>query len=181
MPFRLSGVTELLKHRGVLPNLRQTLLVEIARQSRQVAAGINFTLIGNERHAGAGQTTFGHGLHAIRMARPRGPGMRMKVDSRRAGHGQIRGADLLPIAAKRGLRQRGSAALRRTALAHDAEVVRRAGGFQLDAAFLRAVVKPIQDFFVFVGRHRSLYSSSSCSIPSPFFHCGEIMKIELAR
>ena len=47
----------------------QALLMEIARQRRQVAARINFTLIGNERHARAGQTTLGHRLHAIRVAR----------------------------------------------------------------------------------------------------------------
>src|SRR5271157_144531 len=82
LAFQVAGVTEFEKHRGVFPDLRQTLLMEIAGQNRQVAAGINFTLIGNERYARAGQTAFGHGLHAIRVARADRAGRRVKANSR---------------------------------------------------------------------------------------------------
>ncbi|MGA8577505.1 MAG: hypothetical protein WB579_02410, partial [Bryobacteraceae bacterium] len=46
LALQITGVAELEKHRGVLPNLRQTLLMEIASQNRQIAARVNFTLIG---------------------------------------------------------------------------------------------------------------------------------------
>ena len=92
----------------------------------------------------------------------------------------------------RGLHERCSAALRRTALAHDAEVVRRAGGFQLDAAFLRAVVKPIQNLFVFVGRHHLLFGDAhtaahrnqqesvegvGAQLPRHFQHSGKLVGV----
>ena len=65
-----------------------------------------------------------------------------------------------PLPPNAGSRQRGSATFCRAALAHDAEVVRRAGGFQLNAAFLGAIVKPIQNFLVFLGRHHLLFGNA---------------------
>ena len=75
----------------------------------------------------------------------RRPAARLQGDSRRARHGHIRGANFVGM---RSRRRHGMFAARHAvggaALAHDAEVMRRTGGFQLDAAFQRLIVEPVQ-------------------------------------
>src|SRR5512133_3546990 len=50
----------------------------------------------------------------------------------------------------------GGAAVSGTALARDAEVVRRTGRLQLDAALEGLVVEPVQHLLVFLGRNHLL-------------------------
>src|ERR1039457_1905293 len=45
LAFKIVRVPKLLEHRGIFPDLRQRLLVEVAGQYRQITAGINFAPI----------------------------------------------------------------------------------------------------------------------------------------
>lgn len=45
LAFQIIRAAQLLKNRGAFPNLTERLLVEVARQDRQVSAGINLASV----------------------------------------------------------------------------------------------------------------------------------------
>src|SRR5207302_9644415 len=154
---QVVSLAQLAKDFGVLPDFGEALLAEVPRNHAQVSAGINFALMRNEAHTGASQTTLGHGVHVVGMAGGmtgrRLSALRLQQDSGRTRHHHVAWADLsLRDCCLYSCRSLNWAALRNSALANHAEVMGCAGSFQLDAAFQRLVIKPVQHLFVFFRR-----------------------------
>jgi len=65
--FEIVRVAQFVEHDRVFPDLGERLLSEIARQGRQISAGVDFALMRDETDRCASKASFGHGIHVGRM------------------------------------------------------------------------------------------------------------------
>src|SRR5450755_3231558 len=67
LPFQVFAIAQFIKDDRVFPDIGEHLLLKVACQRREVATGIDFTLMREETYSGPGQAALSHGVHVGRM------------------------------------------------------------------------------------------------------------------
>ena len=165
LSLQIIGVAQFVEHYRVLPDLNERLFSEIPGQGRQVSTGINLSLMRDEAHRGPGQTALGHGVHLGGMGSGMSNSMSNSVgfqfDPGRTGHCHFGRADACGALQRvcgvrcsmRSLGRRGRAVFGSATLPNHPKIMRRTGCLQLNAAFERALVKPVQHPLILFGRN----------------------------
>ena len=137
--FELLDIAQATEDLRVLPNVAHRLALHVAGADGQITARENLARVRHETNRAAGQAAFGHRRHVRTAAATAWSRMR-------------------PVAA--GLHVPGFAVAVRGfdadvlgggALAHDAEIMRRASRFEMKRALLALVVHPVEHALVFLG------------------------------
>ena len=60
-------IAQFVEDRRILPDVREGLFAQVARDHGQITAGIHFAFMRDEAHAGSGQAALRHGIEVGRM------------------------------------------------------------------------------------------------------------------
>ena len=124
-----------------MPDVGDVLAADMACFQRQVAAGENLAAMADKGHARTGQAALGHGVHGVTA-------VAMWAGSRMTSRVPVAAGVMLAMLALRPFAPDAQFRFLGAPLGNDAEIMRRACGFQLDAAGHLRVIHPVQDIFI---------------------------------